>query len=159
MGIDIGKSGAISIVDHTGKLVHKEVMPLIADTELDVNRIADIIEKYEPIHCCLEKLHSRAHWGVKNNFNFGGQFYSVLTILSLMGVPYTLIKATVWQKDAFKGITPIIVDKKLDTKKMSQLACSKLFPKDDFTPTERAKKVHDGLTDATLIALYCKRNF
>lgn len=160
MGIDVGKSGGIAIVDENNKLVFKCPMPLVASKELDVNAIADMIEDYDNIvHASVEKIHSMAHWGVKNNFVFGGQFYTIQAILSLMGIPQTLVQAKKWQKEMFTGITPVIKDKKLDTKKMSILACNQLFPKEDFTPTEKSTKIHDGMTDASLIALYCKRNF
>jgi hypothetical protein len=41
-----------------------------------------------------------------------------------------------------------------DTKKASAIIAKRLFPGETFLATERCKKVHDGLTDATLLALY-----
>jgi len=46
---------------------------------------------------------------------------------------------------------------KQTTKAMSKSAAQRLFPKESFLKTKRCTVMHDGLTDAALIAEYIRR--
>ena len=159
LGIDIGKDGGISVVDENSKILHKCVMPVIAGEDLDVILIEDILIKYKPKHCVLEKLHGMAHWGVKTNFELGGQYHLVKGILTLNSVPFTAVIPKMWQKEMFEGIRVIEKNDKIDTKAMAEVAVKRLFPTEDFRKSDRSKNTHNGIIDAVLMASFCSRKF
>ena len=53
-------------------------------------------------------------------------------------------------KDMFKGMNT-------KDKKASIKWCQRRYPKEEFRASERCTKLHDGLTDATCLAIYCYR--
>jgi hypothetical protein len=53
----------------------------------------------------------------------------------------------------------VMVNGKIDTKSTSILAAKRLFPKFSLAISERASKPQDGVSDALLMAEYCRRNF
>lgn len=161
IGIDVGKKGGIVVLDHSGKIVKMDVMPIGADDELCPESLLDMISPYsEECHCILERLHAMPLFGAKGNFNFGGQYFTVKTIMKLTKTPYTEVLARIWQKELFQGIPSIEKsDGKLDTKKMALVSAQRLFPGANFLATSRSKKDHEGIVDALLIAEYGRRNF
>lgn len=163
IGIDVGKSGGIVVMDKTG-ILQKLVMPLLSDRDLDVDCIYRLLQEWiapgQEVMVVIEKLHAMPHFGAKGNFGFGGQYYAIKTILRIMGIPYTEVIARSWQKELFQGITPVEgKEGKHDTKKTARIAVERLFPNVDLRESPRCKNFHEGLVDALLIAEYCKRHF
>ena len=63
-------------------------------------------------------------------------------------IPYTLVHPKTWQKVMFMDMP------KEDTKKMSYIVCSRLFPGTSWLANERCRKPHDGILDAVMLACY-----
>lgn len=165
IGIDPGLNGGICIIKN-GDILHASEIPLIVDKAIDYKALWDIIFKYTgegKFFCCIEKVHGMAHWGIKNNFSFGGYFNSKKAILQILEIPYIEIQPKKWQTKMFEGVKRVPgKDGKCDTKKTAELAVRKLYPSHDFrksTAGPRTKKFHDGIVDAVLIARYASVNF
>jgi hypothetical protein len=85
-------------------------------------------------------------------------FQACVSALEITGVSWEFVQPKKWQKEIFEGMNEIKNTKgKRDTKKMALMACQRMYPDVDLTPTERAKKPHDGIVDALLIAEYLRR--
>jgi len=171
VGIDPGKNGAITVLTLDGNIFLKKVMPSIGK-EFDSLEFSNFIYEYkDEIYCAyIEHVHSLFGVSSKATFSFGKICGFIEGIISAYKIPYVLVQPKKWQLEMFEGILehrkPSKLNKKgklikgkIDTKIMSALACKRLFPKENFTATERSKKIHDGITDSILIAEYGRRKF
>ena len=151
IGVDGGNHGAI--VGLQGKKVlFKDVMPIMQTTdsrnEYDCGKIIEILAKYPDATVILEKAHAMPKLGTVQAFNFGKSFGMMLGILTALRIRYHIVHARTWQTILFRD------QPHGDTKKASRIVAQRLFPGENFVPTARSKKAHDGLTDATLIAYF-----
>lgn len=151
LGIDNGLNGAIVILQGN-KILEKLVMPVIkstkSKTEYDIFAIKKIFIKYKNAIVVLEKAHAMPKLGGVQAFNFGKNYGIMMGLLSALNMSYYVIHPKTWQKAMFRDINS------KDTKQASALIAQRLFPEEDFTATERSVKIHDGLTDALLLAKY-----
>lgn len=151
IGVDGGHSGGLCVLQGR-KLVEKLTMPVMKTTdsrnEYDYLEIVKFFEKYPDAIVIFEKAHAMPVLGTVQAFNFGKSFGAMIGILSALRMRYHIIHAKTWQnillKDQPSG----------DTKAASRIIAQRLFPEESFVPTARSKKLHDGLTDATLLAYY-----
>jgi len=164
VGIDPGKSGGLMAVNDKGVVVLKEVMPIKADGTIDSDKLFLLIssvvgmEDEEEVRFGLEKVHAIFGMSAKSCFQFGMNFQACISALDIAGARWEFIQPKTWQKEVFEGMNEIKNSKgKRDTKKMALMACQRMYPDVDLTPTERATKAHDGLTDALCIAEYLRR--
>ncbi|MGJ8524158.1 hypothetical protein R84981_002877 [Carnimonas sp. R-84981] len=142
VGIDIGKSGAISFLD--GSFAHALPMPILGK-EVDGKEIGDLLRNLKPDLVMVEKVGAMPGQGVTSMFNFGVSYGKVLGILESKGIPYRLVTPQAWKKKVLAG-----------TAKDKDAAIgfvSRAFPDVDLTPG-RKKKPHDGMADALCIAEY-----
>jgi crossover junction endodeoxyribonuclease RuvC len=157
IGIDGGNSGGIAVLKD-GKIVGLDVMPTMKTTtnrnEYDCGQIITILSKYDidDTLVVLEKAHAMPKLGTIQAFNFGKSYGQMLGILVAMGFSHHIVHSRTWQTKLFRD------QPHRDTKKASEIIAKRLFPKESFLATERSKKAHDGLTDATLIAYYGYKN-
>ena len=161
VGIDPGKSGGIVSIKND-EFYSKDVMPVNPDGTINNKMLASIIKSYmaedDIVRFGLEKVHAIYGMSAKSCFNFGANFQACISALDIVGVSWEFIQPKTWQKEIFEGMNDIKNSKgKRDTKKMALMACNRLYPDVDLTPTERAKKPHDGLVDALCIAEYLRR--
>ncbi len=151
IGIDGGLNGGICVLDGY-TIVELMVMPTVKMTasknEYDTTTILEVLRRYPDAEVVLEKAHAMPLLGSVQAFRFGLCYGQMLGILAAEEMRYHIVHSKSWQgkilKDQPKG----------DTKAASAIVARRLFPKQDFTATVRAKKIHDGLTDATLLAYY-----
>lgn len=160
IGIDPGKNGFICII--TDDYISYAPIPLI-NKEVDLHALEQeflLWDGENDVHCVIEDVHAIFGSAAKATFNFGWIVGVLEAMLVSHGIPYTKVKPKEWQKEMFNGIP---IQKKPngrnDTKAMSFLAAKRLFPNEDLTATERSTKLHDGKSDALLMAEYCKRRF
>lgn len=151
IGIDGGLNGGICIL--SGKTIEKLiVMPTMDMTEskkeYDYNAIVKLLSEYPDATVVLEKAHAMPKLGSVQAFRFGLCYGAMLGILSALKMRYHIVHSKTWQNVVLKD------QPKGDTKAASKIVAQRLFPSQDFTPTERSSKLHDGLTDATCIAYY-----
>jgi hypothetical protein len=167
---DVGKKGAIVIIDEESNIVFKSSIPLIGN-EYDKIGIFNIFCEYniELKHFILEDVHSIFGSSAKSNFQFGrGKGLLEMTLVSAE-IPHTLVQPKKWQTiwegvpKQYKPTTktnkkgePI---KKIDTKATSLITAQRLFPTVDLRENSRCKVPHDGIVDALLMAEYCRRTY
>lgn len=166
MGIDLGISGGITIVDENGKIHLCIPMPV---TEIIVNKKKknqyDIkalnylfkgkIAEVPVVEAIMERLRPIPMQSSQTGFSLGmavGIFRSLFTI---HGIPYREVEPREWQSEMFKG-TPYDRD---TTKEVSIMVANRLAPGFPFKATERSKKDSDGMTDSYNMAVYLKRNY
>ena len=146
-GIDPGKSGAVVFLENK-KIIYQTKMPVIGK-EINCIRIYDLIKSYKPSHIYVE--HSQAiprTFSTSSAFSFGMSFGIIIGIVSVVLIPFTLVKPKVWQKTMWQGTSTDI-----KPKERSLVASMRLFPDHNFV-LEGCKKPHDGIIDAALIALW-----
>ncbi len=143
IGIDPGLHGAISVLP-PNEFPHLYEMPLLANVELDVKKILDIIDSYPNVHVTIEDVHSVFGASAAANFSFGFGCGSLFTILKLVNVPFTKVPPQTWQKEMWQGVRPVEIivpgkkkkngeqKYKVDTKATSLLAATRLFPNIDL---------------------------
>lgn len=154
LGIDPGKtSGAIVLMEKGGAVIHRETMP-------PVHKLCDLIDSWRQegmeIHCWLEKAQTMPKQGGVSVFRYGQHYGTLEGILIAMDVRHTVVHPSTWTKTMHSGCSVKLKGRE-GAKKRSLEAAMRLWPRDGFLASERAKKPHDGLIDAMLIAEYGRR--
>lgn len=175
IGIDPGKTGAISALDIYGRVLVKERSPMLGSNEFDQVGMARLLSEFTKdstyFVITLEDIHATHIGGNTSSFTMGrgkGIWEGIISMYSL-AVPgkFRLLLPTpsVWQKeiwtDTYKQyvLKPGNKQKSIDTKATSLLACTHLFQGVDLRATERSKKPHDGIVDSLLISEYGRRKY
>lgn len=167
IGIDPGKTGAISVIDKDLNVIISRSCPTIKD-QFDRFEMVKVLENlllsdsYLVQHAVLEDIHSTHVSGRTGSFTMGEGKGIWEGILPALGIRHSLIQPKEWQKEAWLGVKKVMVNSSsgktqvCDTKATSLLAVKNLFPKYPLTcPTQpRATKPHDGIVDSLLIAYY-----
>lgn len=168
LGIDVGKNGGFSFINNEGELVKTMIMPVIGKI-YDYNAIKEIFT--QPIkHIVIEDVHSIFGMGAEAQFQFGMGKGIIIAMAVASEIPYTLVSPKKWQKEMWDSTSLVTkptkrklkdgsYSRKTDTKKTSLVAARRLFPKEKFLPTVRCSVPHDGMVDASLMALYGYRRF
>ena len=157
-GIDVGKNGGIAIITKEGLKLH--TIPKIGNKVdyLELNGIFNDLPK----SCifCIEDVHSIFGSSAKSNFNFG-EIKGILTGMVISnGFRWELVQPKKWQKEVWTNADMVKKPNgRTDTKGTSLLAAKRIFPDQTFLATQRSRKPHDGLFDASLIAEYCRRTY
>ena len=158
IGIDPGISGGIACLSEAGEIHYKTVMPVITEgtrNRLDAPAIAKWLKERmneAPIRMIgIEQQQAMPKQGVTSCFIIGKGFGLLEGIVAALELPYMIIRSHNWQKVMFQSLP------KNKTKALSAKVAAQLFPKEDFKKSSRCTNVHDGLTDAALIAEYIRR--
>ena len=166
VGIDIGKHGAIAIMENKNgsQEIHTVPMPMIKD-QVDYHELSDMMRDLRVAYACnlhvvFEKLGVIFGSAKSTAFSMGHQSGAIEMACIAHSISYTKVRAVDWQKQMFQGVDEILKSgtTKKDTKAMALVAVKRLFPNVDLTFGPKAKKPHDGLVDAVLMAEYAKRN-
>ncbi len=154
IGVDNGINGALVTLKNN-KIIDKTIMPIISSSKnkkiYDIQNIIKYFEKYLNAIVILEKAHAMPIIGKVQAFEFGKGYGIIIGIISTLKMSYQIVHAKTWQKEMFRDAS------KKDTKQTSILIAQRLFPTIDFRASKKSKKMHDGITDATLIAMYGSR--
>jgi len=151
-------------LNERGEIVEQGVMPLVANTELDVVAAKNILTINSPCHVFIEDVHAIFGAAAGSTFAFGHICGSIETLVKCCDIPHTKVQPKLWQKSIYQGIPEIRKPSKngkkgkLDTKAMSAVAAKRLFPTADLRKSDKCKVVHDGIVDAVLIAEYGRRS-
>ena len=166
VGIDIGKAGAIAIMEHKdgGSEIHTVPMPMIKN-EVDYVELSDMLRDIRVAYSCnvhivFEKLGVIFGTGKSTAFSMGHQAGAIEMGCIAHTLSYTKVRAVDWQKQMLMGVDEICKpnSSKRDTKAMALVAIKRIFPNLELTFGVKAKKPHDGLVDAVLMAEYARRN-
>jgi len=157
IGVDVGLDGGIALLWSGVSLI--DPMPTLGATkgrEYDVSAIHYLLEHPSAPsnpHVFIERQQAMPPkmGGSIASFRKGEGMGLFVGICAALQIPYTLVRPQEWQKVMFAGMG------KADTKTKSALRAQQLFPELDFRKSERSKKIHDGMTDAILIAEYGRR--
>jgi hypothetical protein len=167
IGIDPGKNGHIVVINESG--INKFAIPKIGK-EVDVHTLNNLMVGFSttPHHIIIEDVHAIYGSAAGATFSFGWIVGILEALLVSNGLSFIKVQPKVWQKEMFEGVPEqrkpssvnkkgILVKGKLDTKAMSIMASKRLFPQFSLLPTERSKNPDDGISDALLMAEYCRR--
>lgn len=162
VGIDIGLSGGIAVIDDENNCMLWE-MPVFSvikgkskKKSIDEPELIDIFknlkilntEDNQKVFICLEKQASRHKQGVVSVFKLGFQYGLVKGIIRTLELPFEYISSKEWQSEF--GIVG-----SNDTKFASYEKASSLFPLAKLK-TDRGR-ILDGLSDALCMAEYIRR--
>lgn len=141
IGIDVGKKGAISLLEEDGTHVWTIDCPLIGN-DINFNSLSNSICFVEDrkAFCVIEKAQAMPKQGSVSMFNYGTGYGAYLGILSAYKIPYQKVSPRTWKKEF-----------SLDSDKNKSIIMAKqLFPSVDV-----GKK--DGRAEALLLAEYARR--
>jgi len=162
IGIDIGKKGAIYMMNEDGNEEWRVAMPMIKD-QVDWHELNAILEPYQMFNGMVvyEKLGVIFGTSKKTAFSMGEQYGAVRQCCISNNIRYTEVPAKKWQAEMFEGQVNIQKTGKTsrDTKAMALVAAKRLFPTVNLLMTKASSVPHDGLVDALLMAEYARRKF
>ena len=151
IGIDNGVNGGIVILNKDQKVISKHVMPVLGKTkkEYDIGTIRHLLDRYnDNSFAVLEKAQPQFRDGKKQAFKTGFGYGVMQALLIALNIPHQIVAPKTWQKKVFEGLQSD------DTKTASIMFCKRKWPSEDWTPTERSQKCHDGMTDGACMAYY-----
>lgn len=150
MGIDPGFKGGISIYDYngfydTGSFFLRKMPVIKTDlgNELDYNEIYKLLEIPDVIY--VEKAQSMPKNGARQSFKYGGGFFSLRCMISLLKKKVTYVNPQTWKKIILK-------DMDRSKKESSIIRVNQLFSEYEFE--KMFGKISDGIADAILISEY-----
>jgi len=156
ISIDNGLAGAIVILKGM-HIIEKIRMPILESSkgknEYNIQEIIKILLKYPEAEIVIEKAQAMPKLGTVQAFNFGKNYGILLGIFAALERRYYIVHSKTWQTEMFRDMNY------KDTKQASAIAAQRLFPSENFIATERSKKIHDGITDATLMGVFSQRHF
>jgi hypothetical protein len=158
MGIDIGLSGGIAIID--GEKLTVYTMPVVSvrvgkkmRNQYDIQGVYSILKDCKG-EAVMERLRAIPNQMAQTAFSMGAGQMLFKALFTVLGIQYKEIEPRTWQSQVFKSLR--IQYDKSTTKEASILSAKQLFPSVSFKPTEKCRKDSDGLTDATCIAYWAK---
>lgn len=147
VGIDPGKTGAISFIDpvaHTLEIFDMPIRQVKDDSkrsEVDARVLFDIMDTRNPQYGWIEDVWSRTGDGNVGAFNFGDAYGTAKTVLLAYDIELNRVLPNVWKKNM----------RAPRDKNLSRARASELLP----AATEMFKRVKDdGRAESAMIALY-----
>jgi hypothetical protein len=170
IGIDAGKDGGLFWIDREGSFLGCCRMPTTSEGDTDFLGVARILHKMpKDVMVITEQLHSLGLAGKKATFSFARQTALLECAILVNKLAWTKVLPKKWQSKMWLGMKmhtkTIKLDAettkyKTDTKLISENAFRRLFPQLIEHPAikkVRSPRLHDGVVDAGLLALYGKR--
>ena len=166
IGIDLGKDGAIVVLTEEGAIIEKIKTPLIKnpkgrDEYDDQGMRRALLGHIDDTMATIEKAHAfPGKMGGIANFQRGLSFGLWRATLVGLAIPFAVYASLTWQRVMLADLRTRGKKGKIsgpDTKQASIIIAARLWPKEDWRRSERAKKAHDGFTDAALLGEYGRR--
>lgn len=148
LGIDPGLTGALALLDHTGRVVMSEDLPTIArgssakvKREINPAGLLHLLRIYsKDIKCAVvEQVASRPVQGVASVFSLGHSYGTITATLAVLGIPVHLVAPTTWKRHA--GLS--------SDKEQARALATRLYPSIDLH-----RKADHNRAEALLIARY-----
>jgi len=155
IGIDPGLNGGIASINNANDLKGIWLIPTFTvgtKKEIDTKSLYQLLKPFKD-NCKLvgiETQHAMPKQGVSSMFKIGKGYGIIIGILTALELPYIEIRSLEWQKVMFAGLD------RTNTKDLSKIIAQRLHPKCEFKASKRCTKIHDGMTDAVMIAHYTK---
>lgn len=153
VGIDSGSKGALSCVNALGQIKDYFAFNKLTTQEL-YESMLELKNEYRPQKVVLEKVWGRAGQSSKSTFSQGKNYGVVKAVAELVFGEVVEVAAVTWQKDFYKNMEADLTSKQ----KAFQIA-KDLWPGEKFLATTKSKVAHDGIIDASLIAMYGMINY
>lgn len=165
IGCDPGLAGGLVFI-FDDKIKYKLAMPTLTITKAngDSRRILD----QQGISSFLSRIPAHTHVVIEEQLAARNQNitatcttcrnYGIL-LGALFAAHLFTTEVTVSDWHTYFGITPAREKFSDSTKVQAFKICRLRFPHEDFRRTQRSHVFHDGITDATLLALYCQSLF
>ena len=154
-GIDNGIGGGLAFYDSEKNVLEAMPMPIVSvkkakgnKNEYSIAEIVGILTSRPITFAVIERAQAFPGQGVVSMFNIGRGFGIMEGMLAALEIPYMVVHSKTWQKKMFEGVAHT------DTKQASVLVAQRLFPGVKFVGSDRATKLHNGMTDAALMAYY-----
>lgn len=155
LGIDPGLQGALAVIDQSsGVLLRAIKMP--DDARWLHHWLKALKADFQSLQVALEKAFGCAVVGDRRQsastmFSYGRHFGHIEAVLFAAGLTPHLIHSRTWTSEFHKGVEGPT------SKVKSLIVARQIWPFQDFTLSKRAKKPHEGLVDAMLIAEFLRR--
>jgi hypothetical protein len=154
VGIDPGLSGGIAVLSED--ITTAVPMPVMPSPKgkgrvLDITSIIKILEAYKAGVVFIERQQAMTGQGISSTGTTMQNYGILIGILAGLRVPYEIVGARKWQREL------LTVPTKGDPKAAARAAAEALFPGVDLRRSTRARKPHEGMVDAILIAEYGRR--
>lgn len=153
VGIDPGIHGGLVAILDSGVIVdHAEMEKLISFLH-NARGLLPV-----PPHIVIEKAQLMDLGGgktpkAKSMFTYGTGYGKILGAVEAMGLRYTLVSPMIWAKEMLVG-----AETKFTTKERAAIIAKRLWPEWTSQITlPKARRPHDGLVDAALIAEWGRR--
>ncbi|MDW9491708.1 hypothetical protein [Sinorhizobium meliloti] len=147
VGIDPGKTGAITFINPTEHTIEIFDMPIrqvkndSKRSEVDAKALFDLVDPRNIEHGFIEDVWSRTGDGNVGAFNFGDSYGTAKTVLLAYDIDLVRVLPNVWKKNM----------RAPRDKTLSRQRASELFP----TAASLFKRVKDdGRAESAMIALY-----
>lgn len=105
----------------------------------------------------VENVHALPKQGLSSTFKFGYNVGLSVGMLIALGIPYSMVIPSKWQKEIWEPADKVTAGAKVLTKDTSFRAAKRLHPGMNFRRTERCRNFDDNMVDATLICDYARR--
>lgn len=157
LGIDNGVNGGLAACHDGGQIVKITPMPTIKvvgpkgnRNEYNIPAIIDWLNQFRnnTKMVILEKAQPFPGMGAHQTFVNAKNFGIMEGLIVALGFPYMIVHPKTWQKKMFEGMP------KQDTKQASMATAIRLFPATKFIANDKSTKLHDGMSDAALMAYY-----
>jgi Holliday junction resolvasome RuvABC endonuclease subunit len=164
-GCDPGLSGGFAVVSGD-RIVYKMVMPTISHknkagktkTEIDRDGVLSFLSTIPPhTHVAIEEVQAFRTQNITATCTTCKNYGILLMALTVAHMRITEVSSDIWQKHF--GIVPANKAGGKTTKQQAFDIARMLFPGEDFRKTDRSNRFHDGITDATLLAIYWQFKF
>lgn len=177
IGIDPGVKGAIAIVSAKGKLLEAIQFPTQKElskkgrnmARTDLRELSDLFQRisddYTVAKIMIEQPLLMPGQNVSSTFNNGKSHGIALAMLQVYfpTVELEAVAIKEWQEymipDRTFVVSKIRRDKRKQLKLDSIARAKELYPYFSFKKSAKSKVDSDGLTDAVLIATYCKHTY
>jgi crossover junction endodeoxyribonuclease RuvC len=145
IGIDPGKMGSVTILDHEGKLLALCPTPVV-EKEYAMRQMNDILVGFkQDAFAIIERAQAMPGQGVVSMFNFGKGYGLWLMALEISNIPYQIVHARTWTRVMLDGAPG-------EGKERALHVARKLFP-----TWEPKKKLEYQYADSILLAEYGRR--
>lgn len=163
IGIDGGIAGALAMYNSETNDLETIPMPVVKvasakgnKNQYDIPRIIEWLKQFQSTAkmIVLEKAQAFPGQGAVSMFSVGRAFGIIEGILATLGTPHAIVHPKTWQKKMYDGISHKGRDQ---SKQAGILVAQRLFPNHKFIVSDKATKIHDGMTDATMLAVYASK--
>ena len=163
LGVDLGLSGALVLIDSSCNVITKTLMPTIevkkgksTKRKYDVSALASWLAEHvvpSQTFVALEDVVAMPGQNPSASISRGFGQGILVGILTARGIPHMIVRPQVWQREIFKN-----AQSGGDTKTKSIQFAQSTQPNEDWRETPRCKSAYDGYCDAFCIAYYAKKS-